>query len=439
MLTLIGDQIWRPPMENLASGKKNSGSLMLDNHGNKRTNLAETNVDAAHDMEGKADLQDLESSVWGLRSAESAANSDDIGESWIADQQIKGETQHHDQGEDFYHSESLVSNFFSTKSPVKFINVSRESWIDQKQTEDEAKQHHHNPGNSSTFASSLSARTFKRKVEVHHRQFQLSKGFRNQPDGRDIGVIKDEHIRHFASQKTSHKKMFSMKEDVVMELMPKYTNMPPVSQTEFLQLKANGILRRNISRELFNLAPEVFLKTPLTFSRQTRGQCWFVNDVNASANQRMRCLPYFYVMGMPKCGTTDLYAKIVRHDSVVNLLKEPHWWARKRVGRGIKGAKRRLSFNDYLHHFSNVVEAVFTKRKPKIYVGGDGSASTMWYILHYIGVKDKPDYPALPEIIREIQPEVKLIAMLREPVQRLYSDYMYFHHKVVNANDLHNL
>lgn len=39
-------------------------------------------------------------------------------------------------------------------------------------------------------------------------------------------------------------------------------------------------------------------------------------------------------MGMPKCGTTDLYAKIVRHDSVVNLLKEPHWWARKRVGRG---------------------------------------------------------------------------------------------------------
>lgn len=60
-----------------------------------------------------------------------------------------------------------------------------------------------------------------------------------------------------------------------------------------------------------------------------------MNDVSASANQRMRCLPYFYVMGMPKCGTTDLYAKIVRHDSVVNLLKEPHWWARKRVGRGM--------------------------------------------------------------------------------------------------------
>ena len=49
-----------------------------------------------------------------------------------------------------------------------------------------------------------------------------------------------------------------MKEDVVMELMPQYTNMPPVSQTEFLQLKADGILRRNISRELFNLAPEVW-------------------------------------------------------------------------------------------------------------------------------------------------------------------------------------
>lgn len=257
MLTLIGDKIWRPPIENLANGKKNSGFLMLDNHGNKQTNLAETNVDAAHDMEGEADFQDLESSVWGARSAESAANSDAIGESWIADQQIKGETQHHNQGEDFYHSESLVSNFFSTKSPVKFLNVSKESWIDQKQTEDETKQQHHHPGNSSTLASSLSAGTLKRKVEVHQRQFQMSKRFGNQPDGKDIGVNKDEHIRHFASRNTSHEKMFSMKEDVVMELMPEYTNMTPVSQTEFLQLKADGILRRNISKKLFNLAPEV--------------------------------------------------------------------------------------------------------------------------------------------------------------------------------------
>ena len=39
---------------------------------------------------------------------------------------------------------------------------------------------------------------------------------------------------------------------------------------------------------------------------------------------------------MPKCGTTDLWEKIIQHPFIGNQNvrneKEPHWWTRKRLG-----------------------------------------------------------------------------------------------------------
>lgn len=49
--------------------------------------------------------------------------------------------------------------------------------------------------------------------------------------------------------------------------------------------------------------------------------------------QRLRCLPYFYIIGQPKCGTTDLYERLRLHPDVyLTGPKEPHWWSRKRFG-----------------------------------------------------------------------------------------------------------
>uniref|UniRef100_A0A3B3DBF7 Carbohydrate (N-acetylgalactosamine 4-sulfate 6-O) sulfotransferase 15 n=1 Tax=Oryzias melastigma TaxID=30732 RepID=A0A3B3DBF7_ORYME len=50
---------------------------------------------------------------------------------------------------------------------------------------------------------------------------------------------------------------------------------------------------------------------------------------------RLRCLPYFYIIGQPKCGTTDLFHRLLMHPEVkFNIIKEPHWWTRKRFGKG---------------------------------------------------------------------------------------------------------
>ncbi|KAJ3607679.1 hypothetical protein NHX12_024730 [Muraenolepis orangiensis] len=55
---------------------------------------------------------------------------------------------------------------------------------------------------------------------------------------------------------------------------------------------------------------------------------------------RTRCLPYFYIIGQPKCGTTDLYDRLRRHPDVrFSISKEPHWWTRKRFGKFV-GTRR---------------------------------------------------------------------------------------------------
>ncbi|XP_071508356.1 carbohydrate sulfotransferase 15-like [Diadema antillarum] len=225
---------------------------------------------------------------------------------------------------------------------------------------------------------------------------------------------------------------------IVVDSATKFVNLTYVSQREFDKLKRSGILKRNISRKLFNVAPEVFLSTPLEFSKHTKSPCWYVN-VTTGAAPELRCLPYFYLMGMPKCGTTDLFSKIIRHPSVVRTLKEPHWWTRERVGRSPLGGKlKRVPYDAYLKkYFGRLAQFISTTDKPGSLIAADASASTMWYQLNLFNISSENQFPALPEVFREINPGVKLIAVLREPAERVYSDYMYFRKGPVSPTQFH--
>lgn len=50
--------------------------------------------------------------------------------------------------------------------------------------------------------------------------------------------------------------------------------------------------------------------------------------------KRLRCLPYFLIIGQPKCGSTDLFWKIANHPDIETPpIKELHWWSRSRQGK----------------------------------------------------------------------------------------------------------
>lgn len=165
---------------------------------------------------------------------------------------------------------------------------------------------------------------------------------------------------------------------------------------------------------------------------------------------RLRCLPYFYIIGQPKCGTTDLFHRLLLHPEVkFNTMKEPHWWTRKRFGyiRFKDGFQESFPVEDYLDLFDlaaqNIQEGISgnSSGDHRTLITGEASASTMWDNQAWSYLPSdregaKPPFLAL-DFIHTVQPGAKILIMLRDPVERLYSDYLYFKMANKSAEDFH--
>ncbi|XP_072771144.1 carbohydrate sulfotransferase 15-like isoform X1 [Nerophis lumbriciformis] len=166
---------------------------------------------------------------------------------------------------------------------------------------------------------------------------------------------------------------------------------------------------------------------------------------------RLRCLPYFYIIGQPKCGTTDLFYRMLLHpQGRFNFMKEPHWWTRKRFGyiRFKYGSQRRFPVEDYLDLFDLSAHNIHAPsggntptERPLQLLTGEASASTMWdnqvwRYLHGDGEETEPPF-LVQDFIHTAQPGAKVIIMLRDPAERLYSDYLYFNAANKSAEDFH--
>ena len=64
----------------------------------------------------------------------------------------------------------------------------------------------------------------------------------------------------------------------------------------------------------------------MSFNSENRSPCWTTDNT-------LLCLPYFYVAGMPKCGTSDIWDKLMEHPKIMRMRKEPHWWTSGRLGK----------------------------------------------------------------------------------------------------------
>ena len=72
----------------------------------------------------------------------------------------------------------------------------------------------------------------------------------------------------------------------------------------------------------------IFQDIPKVFNTSFVNPCWY--DTDMGANGALRCLPYFFLAGFPKSGTTDLFYKMGIHPQILAGCKEPHWWTRRR-------------------------------------------------------------------------------------------------------------
>ena len=63
------------------------------------------------------------------------------------------------------------------------------------------------------------------------------------------------------------------------------------------------------------------------------GNASFMTIPGETEQFRLRCLPYFMVLGVAKCGTTDFAFRIIKNPLVLKgMSKELYWWNQYRFG-----------------------------------------------------------------------------------------------------------
>lgn len=112
----------------------------------------------------------------------------------------------------------------------------------------------------------------------------------------------------------------------------------------------------------------------------------------------MRLSPNFFVLGAQKGGTTSLYAYLVQHPRVFSIIKEIHYY-------------------DYnYHHGMRWYKANFPLRSAAKGAADPLSFDVSPYYLYH---------PLVPARVAQDYPNTKLVALLRNPIERAYSHYQH--------------
>jgi lipopolysaccharide transport system ATP-binding protein len=127
------------------------------------------------------------------------------------------------------------------------------------------------------------------------------------------------------------------------------------------------------------------------------------------ATRRARLLPSYLIIGAQRAGTTSLYDYLCQHPDVAGptAAKEEAEWAKEihffddRFWRGVDW---------YRSFFPLSATRVIARRRNRDLVGLEATPS---YLYH----------PAVPARVAATLPDVRLIALLREPIARAYSHY----------------
>ncbi|XP_059175446.1 carbohydrate sulfotransferase 15-like [Physella acuta] len=150
---------------------------------------------------------------------------------------------------------------------------------------------------------------------------------------------------------------------------------------------------------------------------------------------RIRCLPYFHILGVDKSGTTDFFSRLVAHPQILNnsgeLGKETSYWAWLRYGLWNHKKRRKWRLWKYVRYFdkaSSEIQASFVKHNQQL-ITGDGTPMDFW---DFRGWTLDPQNAGLteprvltPHLMRHLYKNPKFILLFRDPVDRLYSDYIF--------------
>ena len=183
---------------------------------------------------------------------------------------------------------------------------------------------------------------------------------------------------------------------------------------------------------------------PTTFHPKFKNPCWYSNFkvpqlkgnvekfYNESArlydlmkfsklneSKTLHCSPYFYIAGFPRSGTTALYSLISHHPQFTEPVhKEVHWLTRGKFNpvfpENLKSVMR------YIYHFHHAAREIEQNAN---LVTCDASTSTLWDEFFYS--PNKTFGCETPLLLSHVLPDAKYVVLLRNPLERLYSEFWY--------------
>ncbi|XP_067667444.1 carbohydrate sulfotransferase 15-like [Haliotis asinina] len=184
---------------------------------------------------------------------------------------------------------------------------------------------------------------------------------------------------------------------------------------------------------------------PRSMKYNREAQAWFAKNRKLTGETKLlRCLPYFFIIGQCKCGTSDLFARINRHpDVALHALKETQWIRRLQLSKSCSSIDTYLNL---LQRSATFIQMNHREGAVNPYIIGDAtpayfSFNEFWDMLPgNEGCKE----PCVtnPDLIHHLNPRAKLILSLRNPTKRLYSYYFHkagFTRRNVSTEDFHDL
>ncbi len=120
------------------------------------------------------------------------------------------------------------------------------------------------------------------------------------------------------------------------------------------------------------------------------------------ATSPIRIMPDFFILGAQKCGTTSLYYYLVTHPSIASAWRKELFFFDSNFQKGLSWYRGQFPFS-IRRYYAELI-------RKQNFITGEACPNYLFY-------------PNVPKRVAEILPQVKLIVLLRNPVDRAYSHY----------------
>uniref|UniRef100_A0A7S3R6I9 Sulfotransferase n=1 Tax=Dunaliella tertiolecta TaxID=3047 RepID=A0A7S3R6I9_DUNTE len=171
---------------------------------------------------------------------------------------------------------------------------------------------------------------------------------------------------------------------------------------------------------------------PATLERKFKNPCWYKDG-------KLICVPYYQILGVSKCGTTDLYHRLSQHPQVFKAAnKGPHWWDECAYGKPCAPVPPDGDFASYTRLFDDAARSIETQDPNGITGEASSNTYTAAMGVYLRGASwGRNTNVTMPQLLWEASPWLRSIIIFRDPVERYTSAFYYYRHNKGNNQELH--